>query len=162
MKPIDQEEKRLQELEAPHWRGLVIGFFLLAFVVVSGIGAIAYINFWPQNVTEAGFDPSTMAPLPPPSIVDGLDVETGLIAGKNYKLVKQNCTYCHSAKLITQNRMDRSGWETTIKWMQETQNLPPLYDNEEPILDYLSTYYAPKKRGRRAPLENIEWYDFKP
>ena len=151
----------MQELEAPHWRGVVIGFFLLAFVVVSGVGAIAYINFWPKPPADEGFDISNMAPLPPPSIVDGLDVETGLIAGKDYKLVKQNCTYCHSAKLITQNKMTRTGWENTIRWMQETQNLPDLYENEGPILDYLATYYAPKKRGRRAPLENIEWYELK-
>ena len=151
----------MQELEAPHWRGVVTGFFLLAFVIVSGVGAIAYINFWPEPPADQAFDAANMAPLPSPSIVDGLDVETGLIAGKDYKLVKQNCTYCHSAKLITQNKMTRTGWENTIRWMQETQNLPDLYENEGPILDYLATYYAPKKRGRRAPLENIEWYELK-
>ena len=159
---MKEKEPRFNEMEAPHWRGVVVGFFLLAFVLVSGVGAIAYINFWPDTGGDKkGFDLAEMEPLPPPAIVDGIDVESGLIAGKDYELVKKNCTYCHSAKLITQNRMDRTGWETTIRWMQETQNLPDLYDNEGPILDYLATYYAPKKRGRRAQLENIDWYELK-
>lgn len=158
---MEDSKEKIQELEAPHWRGLVLGFFLLAFVIVSGVGAIAYINFWPQAPSENTFDPSAIAPMPSPAIVDGIDVESGLIAGKDYLLVKNNCTYCHSAKLITQNRMSRTGWESTIRWMQETQNLPDLYENEGPILDYLATFYAPTKRGRRAPIEDIEWYELK-
>ncbi len=158
---MEEKEKHIQELEAPHWRGIVVGFFLLAFVVVSGVGAIAYINFWPDTNRKEAFDPGGMPELPPPTIVDGIDLESGLIAGKDYKLVKSNCTYCHSGKLITQNRMTRDGWEGTIRWMQETQNLPELGDNEEPILTYLATFYAPKKRGRRAPIADIDWYELK-
>jgi hypothetical protein len=36
--------------------------------------------------------------------------------------------------------------------MQEKQGLWQLGENEDKILDYLSTYYGPKKSFRRAPL----------
>ncbi|PPK88883.1 hypothetical protein CLV84_1857 [Neolewinella xylanilytica] len=91
-------------------------------------------------------------------IVDGLDMDTGLIAEGEYLLVKGNCLACHSAKLVTQNRATREGWSQMIDWMQEKQGLWDLGPQREPILDYLATYYAPDESGRRPPLENIEWY----
>ena len=90
-------------------------------------------------------------------IVDGKE-STGLVEGKGLELVVKNCTGCHSAKLITQNKMNLDGWKSTIKWMQQTQNLWDLGDSEEAILQYLATNYAPNKKGRRANLEGIEWY----
>ena len=54
---------------------------------------------------------------------NGIHVETGLIEASGVELVIQNCTSCHSAKLITQNKMNLSGWHSTIRWMQETQSL---------------------------------------
>ena len=92
-------------------------------------------------------------------IVDGLDEDTGLVAEGEYLLVKGNCLACHSAKLVTQNRATREGWSQMIDWMQEKQGLWDLGPHREPILDYLATYYAPEESGRRAPLENIEWYE---
>ncbi len=93
-----------------------------------------------------------------PEVVDGIHVRTGLLDGEGLQLVIQNCTPCHSAKLISQNRMSLESWETTIRWMQQTQNLWDLGENETPILKYLATNYAPVKKGRRAPLTDIEWY----
>ncbi len=81
---------------------------------------------------------------PKEEIVDGVHVATGLIAGEGLEVVIQNCTACHSAKLITQNSMTESGWKSTIRWMQQTQNLWQLGDNEKVILAYLSKNYAPK------------------
>jgi len=92
-------------------------------------------------------------------IVDGIDVATGFIAEGNYKLVKQNCISCHSSKLVIQNRMSYEGWKNSIVWMQETQNLHDLGENEEAILAYLAKYYAPIKTGRRKPLIIEEWYE---
>lgn len=103
--------------------------------------------------------PATGTGGPPPGVVDGIDTLTGLVAAGDYLLVKGNCLACHSAKLITQNRADREGWLGMIHWMQEKQNLPDLGPNEGPILDYLSTYYAPEESGRRPPLEVTEWYE---
>ena len=71
-----------------------------------------------------------------------------------------HCTACHSAQLITQNRMNEEGWNTTIRWMQETQNLWELGDNQEIIVNYLVKNYPVIDKGRRENLENIQWYDF--
>lgn len=92
-------------------------------------------------------------------IRDGIHIETGLKAGNALPIVIQNCTPCHSAKLITQNRMTAEGWKSTIQWMQQTQNLWDLGENEVDIINYLATYYAPQKKGRRARLKEIEWYE---
>ncbi|MBC2838114.1 cytochrome C [Robiginitalea sp. SC105] len=98
----------------------------------------------------------------PEGISGGIHVQTGFRAGEGLPVVISNCTPCHSAELVTQNRMTREGWESTIRWMQETQNLWELGDNEAVILDYLATYYAPEEKGRRQNLENIEWYELEP
>jgi len=91
-------------------------------------------------------------------IENGIHLRTGFVEGEGLMTVVNNCTNCHSAKLVTQNRMDADGWRKTIKWMQETQNLWDLGKNEAIIVDYLATYYAPGKKGRRQNLANIEWY----
>ncbi|MBN3519091.1 hypothetical protein JYB62_03670 [Algoriphagus lutimaris] len=94
--------------------------------------------------------------------VDGKDVETGLVKGDGFELVKANCTSCHSSALILQNRFTREGWKVKIEWMQETQGLWDLGNNESLILDYLAANYAPEAYvGRRAPLKDIEWYELK-
>jgi hypothetical protein len=92
------------------------------------------------------------------SIVNGKHTSTGLVDGEGLSTVLNNCISCHSAKIITQNRMSKDMWRATIKWMQETQNLWDLGENEDVIVNYLSINYAPKKEGRRTPLTNIEWY----
>jgi len=93
-------------------------------------------------------------------IEDGIHVRTGLIDDINLEVVIQNCTSCHSAQLITQNRATRQGWQDMIRWMQKSQGLADLGIYEPKILDYLSTHYAPQKIGRRQNLntEEIEWY----
>lgn len=93
-------------------------------------------------------------------IENGIHVPTGLIYAEGFDLVRSTCTGCHSAQLITQNRATRTGWQSMIRWMQKTQGLWELGDNEGPILDYLATHYAPEEVGRRANLdvEAIEWY----
>jgi hypothetical protein len=74
--------------------------------------------------------------------------------------VRKQCLSCHSAQLIVQNRMSRVRWKETIEWMQETQGLWALGDDEVIILDYLATHYAPEHIGRRANIdpEAITWY----
>ena len=69
-----------------------------------------------------------------------------------FELVSSQCTVCHSARLITQNRADRQGWLAMIRWMQDTQGLWPLGENEAPIVDYLAANYGPAATGRRRPL----------
>ncbi|PSW17205.1 hypothetical protein C9I98_19555 [Photobacterium sanctipauli] len=80
------------------------------------------------------------------------DKITGLVIDKGFEEVRANCTVCHSAKIITQNRMSYDSWLDSIRWMQETQGLWPLSVNEPIILDYLTKHYSPEDTGRRANL----------
>lgn len=93
------------------------------------------------------------------TIEDGIDVASGFVADGDYMLVKTNCTACHSSQLVLQNRATREGWEEMIIWMQETQKLWDLGENQDKILDYLATHYAPEKEGRRRNLVVQEWYE---
>jgi len=94
-------------------------------------------------------------------VENGIHVETGLIFSEGFNQVRATCTACHSAKLVTQNRATRQGWEDMIRWMQETQGLWDLGGDEDAILDYLAANYAPKETGRRPGLDvaTIEWYE---
>lgn len=93
-----------------------------------------------------------------------IDAGTGLIIDEHLALVKANCTGCHSTKLIQQHRFTREGWIGKIRWMQQYHNLWNLGESEKPILDYLEKHYSPASTSnqaptRRAPLQNIEWYN---
>jgi len=93
-------------------------------------------------------------------VENGIHLETGLIAAAGWETVRATCTACHSAKLVTQNKATREGWEKMIRWMQETQGLWELGEQEATILDYLAANYAPEEASRRASLDMdaIEWY----
>lgn len=80
------------------------------------------------------------------------DATAELVNAPGVDAVRRNCTVCHSAALITQSRATREGWLEMIRWMQDTQRLWPLGENEEVILDYLAANYSPSFRGRRPPL----------
>lgn len=138
------------------WQGVVIvvlGGVLLAWVFLLPEGPEEPALPAPANtVAEPGFD----------QIENGVHLRTGFADGEGLMTVVANCTACHSAKLVTQNRMTREGWEQTIRWMQKTQNLWDLGPNEAVILDYLATHYAPEKKGRRQNLADIEWYELQP
>jgi hypothetical protein len=93
-------------------------------------------------------------------VKDGIHLPTGLIADEHYELVIGNCISCHSASLITANRMTADRWLSTIKWMQETQKLWDLGPNTDKIVAYLAKNYAPTETGRRKNLELqvSDWY----
>jgi hypothetical protein len=94
-------------------------------------------------------------------IENGIHVRTGLVDAEGLMEVVNNCTACHSSKIVIQNRMNAERWNATIKWMQETQNLWDLGANQEIIVNYLVTNYPPKAKGRRMVLTDIEWYELK-
>ncbi|MEE9407084.1 MAG: monoheme cytochrome C [Polaribacter sp.] len=91
-------------------------------------------------------------------VENGIHLRTGLIDAEGLMTVVNNCTNCHSAKLVTQNRMNKERWNATIKWMQKTQGLWNLGENQEKIVNYLVTNYPTIAKGRRLKLENINWY----
>ena len=94
-------------------------------------------------------------------IENGIHVRTGFVNAEGLMTVVNNCTNCHSSKLVIQNRMNKERWDATIKWMQETQNLWDLGENQEVIVNYLVANYPPVEKGRRASLTNIDWYELK-
>jgi hypothetical protein len=136
----------------------VVQLLVLLILFVSSlviIGLTGGLDSFTRDSREAKVKPIKKAE---PEIVNGVHLATGLKEGKGLAAVIRNCTNCHSSKLITQNRMSRERWKNTIVWMQETQNLWPLGDQEEEIINYLSINYAPENKGRRAPLTTIDWY----
>ncbi|GAL65402.1 hypothetical protein [Jejuia pallidilutea] len=133
---------------------------LLALFIISGGGMLYYmVN---PNALDFMLKPETVAFKPievdEDRIENGIHVRTGLVDAEGLMTVVNNCTNCHSSKLVTQNRMNAERWNATIKWMQETQNLWDLGRNQEVIVNYLVTNYPPKAKGRRSVLTDIDWY----
>ncbi|MGW9685489.1 monoheme cytochrome C [Flagellimonas sp. 2504JD1-5] len=138
--------------------------YLVFFVFVVLAGFLVYVMVDPSFSTFKSDSNSTYITVSEQdeadfdNIENGVHLRTGLVEGDGLILVVNNCTNCHSAKLVTQNRMSKEQWSATIRWMQETQNLWDLGKNEEIIVTYLATHYAPKKGGRRPNLNTIDWY----
>ena len=151
--PLTSEEKLLLVRTKKLFNKVSIFAFL--------IGAALFMHWSPDSWFQKASLETGMAEMNPLDtlVIDGVHVSTGLMMDDNFVVVKSNCTNCHSGKLIAQNRATKKGWKDMIVWMQETQGLWDLGENEEIILTYLAKHYAPKKTGRRAPLTNIEWYN---
>lgn len=139
------------------YQKLLMAFGLIGVAVFGFI----YISLNPSVFSRKPEETVVEIPEVNNEIENGIHVATGFVDGDGLIEVIQNCTNCHSAKLVTQNRMSKEGWIATIRWMQETQNLWDLGDQEENIVNYLATNYAPQKKGRREALTNIEWYVLK-
>ena len=77
----------------------------------------------------------------------------GLAAAGDWRLVRANCTKCHSASLITQNSGSRGVWQIRLATMRQTHGMDALdAEVEERILDYLAEHYGQRQASRRAPL----------
>ena len=133
---------------------MIVGVCVAALLLVSYLTDLRNIEQKQQNELT-----KNEAPEQSEQEIKPIDSETGLIIGTGFNLVKANCLGCHSGKLITQNKASRATWKEIILWMQETQNLWDLGENEPKILDYLAEHYAPGQTGRRLPLQKIEWYE---
>lgn len=158
---MEKKDDLLQTLKTA--TGALAG--ILVLVVFIALGAF-YLFFFYQPPKRAIVAAETVelpvksTTSPPVAVFDGgLDAETGLIVDEGWVLVKTNCTGCHSATLVTQNKATREGWEGMIRWMQRTQKLWELGENEAAILDYLEKNYAPQAIGRRPNLAEVEWYE---
>jgi cytochrome c1 len=106
---------------------------LIAFIVLMSFSVFAITT--PKTTDKISFDPLS-----------------GLALSPGFELLLGHCSACHSAKLVTQNRMTRENWLGTIRWMQKSQGLWPLGKNEAIILDYLEAYYSPLEVSRRGPI----------
>ncbi|GMN05806.1 hypothetical protein MTsPCn5_11950 [Croceitalea sp. MTPC5] len=156
---MDEQQKIRRQIKAIH-KLLVIAFALFVVIGIFMVYAIynheTLLSTKTSSVTEYAIIDSEEDL---DKIENGIHVRTGLVNAAGLMEVVNNCTNCHSAQLVTQNRMDKESWLATIRWMQETQNLWDLGKNEEIIIDYLVTNYPPRKKGRRAALTDIDWYE---
>lgn len=141
------------------YRQLMILFSL--FIIAGALMVYYTINpdFLSFKADEETYVATQVEELDEDIIENGIHVRTGLIDAEGLMTVVNNCTNCHSAKLVTQNRMTKERWNATIRWMQETQNLWELGKNQEIIVNYLVTNYPIEDVGRRANLTNITWYE---
>jgi hypothetical protein len=125
----------------------ILGLLALLFVITLSI-------FYPPEDSQSSATATTVV-----SRTNATIEEPSVLADDpNIDIIKTNCTACHSAKLIVQNRATREGWKSMIVWMQKNQKLWDLGNNEDLILDYLAKNYAPEDKGRRSNLKEIEWY----
>jgi hypothetical protein len=88
-----------------------------------------------------------------------IDEETGLIMDANLEVVVVNCIACHSAHLITYTSADSSQWHDMIKWMQQTQGLWDLGNDEKSIIEYLSQHYGPSNRQNQSEEITTTWHE---
>jgi len=76
-----------------------------------------------------------------------------LAPGEGRDLVIDNCTACHSTRIIMQNHMSRKRWDETITWMQKKQGLWMLQKEVRgKILDYLAKAQGPADQA--SPREH--------
>lgn len=137
--------------------------YFLLFVFAMTVVLSAMIGYYIYDPNLSAFKSETVlveviSKNDPDKIENGIHLRTGLVEAEGLMVVVNNCTGCHSSKLIIQNRMNKERWNETIKWMQETQNLWDLGMNQEVIVNYLVNNYPPKKKGRRENLKDVDWY----
>lgn len=153
-----KREEDFKSLVRTVYKGLVLLFSFVGIIAAL----LLYLMVDPNLAafkSEETTDYVVVEEIDEDKIENGIHVRTGLIDAEGLMEVVNNCTNCHSAKLVTQNRMNAERWAATIDWMQETQNLWDLGGNEEIIINYLVTNYPPQKKGRRQALTNIDWYE---
>ncbi|MBT8183376.1 MAG: monoheme cytochrome C [Eudoraea sp.] len=141
--------KKFWKRERAFYRVLIV---ICAAVLIAAILGIYFVDKSPETYTDLSEED-------PDKIENGIHLRTGLVEAEGLMETVNNCTSCHSAKLLTQNRLSKEGWLSTIKWMQETQNLWDLGRNEEIIVNYLSENYPPETKGRRENINETAWYE---
>ncbi len=154
---MNQDQKTFRDQIKLLYRQLILIFSLMGIVICFLIYMLIDPNFSSFNNSQTNL--IGIADENSDRIENGIHIRTGLVEAEGLMEVVNNCTNCHSAKLVTQNRMDKARWASTIDWMQRTQNLWDLGPNEDIIIDYLVKNYPPQEKGRRQALKNIEWYE---
>ena len=144
-------------------RGTYLTLIIIGVLIIAIAGTAAYFFSKPDiSLIELESDVDDYEEINDyDKIENGVHIRTGFIDAPGMQETINNCTSCHSAQLVIQNRMNKERWKATILWMQETQNLWDLGKNEDIIIDYLVKNYPPSSKGRREALKNIEWYELK-
>ncbi len=168
--PDNLDEKQQARFQDAWMRMLMMVINAIKLFVLLAFGLVLFA-FFGDALLDVFKQP---APVPtgagdsrPVAVVDefdkvenGIHVMTGLKVAEGWEIVRGVCTACHSAQLVTQTKATRDGWKQMIRWMQQTQGLWDLGDQEKTILDYLAANYAPEEDSRRPNLdiEAIQWY----
>jgi hypothetical protein len=119
-----------------------------ALVVLALLSLALPVACTKQQPTEPVDTPGPVATAEP-----DIDPATGFKMTGDWELVRGNCTACHSAKLITQQRGTAQQWLAMIRWMQKKQNLWQFDPGTESrIIAYLSEHYPPEAARRRAAI----------
>jgi hypothetical protein len=122
------------------WASPALAFVLVGLAVLSGCAK--------EESPPTTIDPPAAAVSEP-----AIDAATGFKMTGDWQLVRGNCTGCHSAKLITQQRGTAQQWLAMIRWMQKKQNLWQFDpDTETRIIAYLAEHYPPQAARRRAAV----------
>jgi len=69
-------------------------------------------------------------------IENGIHVATGFIEAPGMMITIQNCTNCHLKIGDSKQNEWKNDGSKPSEWMQETQNLWDLGENEKVIVDY--------------------------
>jgi cytochrome c5 len=119
---------------------------------VAAMATVAAVLLAACSKEEPATEPLVI-PEPTAAAEPALDPVTGFKMTGDWELVRGNCTACHSARLITQQRGTAQQWLTMIRWMQKKQNLWVFDpDTESRIITYLADNYPPSDAQRRAAI----------
>ena len=119
---------------------------------VAAMATVAAVLLAACSKEEPATEPLVI-PEPTAAAEPALDPVTGFKITGDWELVRGNCTACHSARLITQQRGTAQQWLTMIRWMQKKQNLWVFDpDTESRIITYLADNYPPSDAQRRAAI----------
>lgn len=72
----------------------------------------------------------------------------GLPEGPGQEEVFYNCSYCHSLRTVTNQRLQRWRWDQLLTWMVEEQGMAELDEETRAvILDYLVAHFGVPDEG---------------
>jgi len=160
---MENKRNRFRESVGQVHRLLIVLWCFVGVIVIAGIYLMAdpTLSAFKSSPTETETVSVPVTEDDFDKVENGVHVRTGFVDAPGMVETIQNCTNCHSSKLVIQNRMNKERWIATIRWMQESQNLWDLGKNEEIIVDYLVTNYPTELVGRRKNLSDIDWYELK-
>ena len=70
-----------------------------------------------------------------------------LVSGPGAEETYNNCTACHSERIVAQQGLTKSGWEELLEWMVEEQGMAEI---EEPDYSLIINYLAENYNTDRA------------
>lgn len=77
------------------------------------------------------------------AVFDENDDYWGLPRTEGFELVDLYCSACHSLQVVMQQRATYGRWKSTLEWMVDKQNMPPLpAEDEGVILTYLAEHFG--------------------